>query len=144
MESKYLERFRSLSEVKKDIGFRLNGSRLLVEILPAKEIKTASGLVLSSPDTFKATADSFKALLGIVLLTGEGYVDDDGKDVPMETKIGQVVVLNEFGLKYYSQFPGIADYTKNTVAMTSESEIQMSFDSIDEFIKYEKALAVSK
>lgn len=141
MESKYLARFQKLGEVKKDIGFRLNGSRLLVEILPAKEIKTASGLVLSSPDTYKATADSYRALLGIVLMTGEGYVDDEGADVPMETKVGQIVVLNEFGLKYYSQFPGIADYTKNTVAMTSESEIQMSFDSIEEFIKYEQALS---
>ena len=141
MESKYLARFQKLGEVKKDIGFRLNGSRLLVEILPAKEIKTASGLVLSSPDTYKATADSYRALLGIVLMTGEGYVDEEGADVPMETKVGQIVVLNEFGLKYYSQFPGIADYTKNTVAMTSESEIQMSFDSIEEFIKYEQALS---
>lgn len=141
MESKYLARFQKLGEVKKDIGFRLNGSRLLVEILPAKEIKTASGLVLSSPDTYKATADSYRALLGIVLMTGEGYVDDEGTDVPMETKVGQLVVLNEFGLKYYSQFPGIADYTKNTVAMTSESEIQMSFDTIEEFIKYEQALS---
>lgn len=141
MESKYLARFQKLGEIKKDIGFRLNGSRLLVEILPAKEIKTASGLVLSSPDTYKATADSYRALLGIVLMTGEGYVDDEGADVPMETKVGQIVVLNEFGLKYYSQFPGIADYTKNTVAMTSESEIQMSFDSIEEFVKYEQALS---
>ena len=141
MESKYLARFQKLGEIKKDLGFRLNGSRLLVEILPAKEIKTASGLVLSSPDTYKATADSYRALLGIVLMTGEGYVDDEGADVPMETKVGQIVVLNEFGLKYYSQFPGIADYTKNTVAMTSESEIQMSFDSIEEFIKYEQALS---
>lgn len=140
MESKYLGRFKALNEVKGDIGFRLNGARVLVEILPTKEIKTASGIIMTSPDTFKATADSFKAILGIVLLTGEGYVDDDGDSIPMETKLGQVVVLNEFGLKYYSQYPGIADYTRNTLAMTNESEIVMSFDSIEEFEKYEQSL----
>lgn len=141
MESKYLEQFKNLDAKKENIGFRLNGSRVLVEIFPPKEIKTASGILLSSPDTYKATADSFKALVGIVLMTGEGYVDSDGDSIEMETKIGQVVVLNEFGMKYYSQFPGLDKYTRNTIAMTSESEIVMSFDSLEELAKYEAALA---
>lgn len=141
MESKYVAAFKSLEKQKNDIGFKLNGGRILVELLPKKEITTASGLVLSSPDTFKGTSDSNRALLGMVLLTGDGYIDSDNNSIPIDLKIGSVVVLNEFGVKAYSQFPGVKDYTRNTIVMTSESEVQMTFDSIEEFEKYEKALA---
>lgn len=142
MESKYIEAFKKLDVQKKDIGFKLNGGRVLVELLPKKEIKTASGLVLSSPDSYKGTSDNNRALLGIVLLTGDGYIDSDNNEIPIDLKIGSVVVLNEFGVKAYSQFPGVQNYTRNTIVMTSESEVQMTFDSIEEFEKYEKALEV--
>lgn len=140
MESKYLANFKKLNEMKKDIGFRLNGGRLLVEILPKQEMRTAGGLIMASPDSYKGTAETQRALIGVVLLTGEGYVDIDGKEIPTEMQIGNIVVLNEFGVKYYSSFPGVENFTRNTLAMTSESEVQMSFDSLEEFKKYEDAL----
>jgi co-chaperonin GroES (HSP10) len=144
IESKYLAQFKRLDEVKKDIGFRLNGGRLLVEILPKKEFKSAGGLILASPDSYKGTAETQRALVGIILMTGEGYVDVDGNEIPTEAKVGSIVVLNEFGIKYYSSFPGIEEFTRNTLAMTSESEVQMSFDNIEQYQKYEEVLNNTK
>lgn len=134
--TKYLEQFKKLDGSK----YKLAGGRMLVEILPKEEMKTTGGLIMAAPIQHKGTADTQRAVVGVVLMTGEGYVDDDGNDVPMETKVGSVVVLNEFGLKYYSQFPGISTYTESKLALTAESEIQMKFDSFDDLAEFEKQL----
>jgi co-chaperonin GroES (HSP10) len=134
--TKYLEQFKKLEGSK----YKLAGGRMLVEVLPKKEMKTTGGLIMAAPLNHKGTADTQRAVVGVVLMTGEGYVDDDGVDVPMETKVGSVVVLNEFGLKYYSEFPGIATYTESKLALTAESEIQMKFDSFDDLAAFEKLL----
>lgn len=138
MESKYLNKFLKVKD-----NYKLNGSRLLVELFEQREIKTASGLVVSGAGIGKGqvnSADNYKAVIGIVLMTGEGYVDSDGNDIPMETKVGNVVMLNDFGLRYYSDFPGLNDYSRNTIAVTAESEVQMKFDSIEAFEAFEKTL----
>lgn len=136
--TKYLEQFKKLEGTK----YKLAGGRMLVEILPKKEMKTNGGLIMAAPIQHKGTADTQRAVVGVVLMIGEGYVDDDGKDVAMETKVGNIVVLNEFGLKYYSEYPGLTSYTENKLAMTAESEIQMKFDSFDDLAEYEKLLTV--
>lgn len=144
MESRYLNRFQKLNALTKEERkelFTLNGNRVLLEILPKREIKTASGLIISAPsDHVKITADATQAVMAIVLLTGEGYVDEDGNPVDMDVKPGNVVMVNEFGIKTFSTFPGLLDYTKNTLAMTSESEIQVSFPSMEAFERYEALL----
>lgn len=134
--SQYLEKFKKLEGSK----FKLAGGRILVEVLPKQEMKSAGGLIIAAPSTHKGTADMQRAVLGIVLMVGEGYIDSDGKDIPMEVKVGNVVVLNEFGVKYYSEFPGIKSYTENKLAMTGESEIQIKFESVDELIEFESLL----
>lgn len=136
--TKYLEQFKKLEGSK----YKLAGGRMLVEILPKKEMKTNGGLIMAAPIQHKGTADTQRAVVGVVLMTGEGYVDDDGKDVAMETKVGNIVVLNEFGLKYYSEYPGLTSYTENKLAMTAESEIQMKFDSFDDLAEYERLLTL--
>ena len=135
-ESKYLAQFKRVEDSK----YKLAGGRMLVEILPKKEMKTTGGLIMAAPLQHKGTADTQRAVVGVVLMTGEGYVDDDNKDVPMEVKVGSIVVLNEFGLKYYSEFPGITSYTENKLALTAESEIQMKFDSFEDLAEFEKLL----
>ena len=82
------------------------------------------------------TAESQQHLLGIVLLTGPGYVDSDGNPVDLDVKVpGNIVMINELGLRYFSTFPGINDYTKNTLALTSKEIIQMIFPDMDAFLK---------
>lgn len=137
MESKYLEQFKKLQNDEAQKLFKLMGNRILVELLPAQEIKTAGGLILSAPaNQVKLSAQSQQAVLAIVLMTGEGYVDNDGKDVPMDVAVGNVVMLNDLGLRAYSTFPGVSGYTQSTIALTSEGDVQMSFESIENYMKY--------
>ena len=63
--------------------------RVLVEPLEA-ETTTASGLVI--PDTAKE-----KPQEGKVLAVGPGRFDDDGDRIPMDVKVGDVVVYSKYG-----------------------------------------------
>ena len=63
--------------------------RVLVQPLEA-ETTTASGLVI--PDTAKE-----KPQEGKVLAVGPGRVDDKGTRVPMDVKVGDVVIYSKYG-----------------------------------------------
>ena len=64
------------------------GDRLVIEVLEAKE-KTKGGIVL--PDTAKE-----KPQEGKVVAVGKGRVAEDGKTVPLETKVGDKVLYGKY------------------------------------------------
>ncbi|MGL4173203.1 MAG: co-chaperone GroES [Actinomycetota bacterium] len=63
--------------------------RIVVKALEAEET-TASGLVI--PDTAKE-----KPQEGEVLATGPGRIDDNGQRVPLDVKVGDVVIYSKYG-----------------------------------------------
>ena len=63
--------------------------RIVIQQLEA-ETTTASGLVL--PDTAKE-----KPQEGKVLAVGPGRVDDQGNRVPVDVKVGDVVIYTKYG-----------------------------------------------
>ncbi|WP_124039222.1 co-chaperone GroES [Neoactinobaculum massilliense] len=63
--------------------------RIAIQQLEA-ETTTASGLVL--PDTAKE-----KPQEGKVVAVGPGRVDDSGQRVPMDVKVGDVVIYSKYG-----------------------------------------------
>ena len=63
--------------------------RILVQPLDAEQT-TQSGLVI--PDTAKE-----KPPEGKVLAVGPGRFDDDGDRIPMDVKVGDVVVYSKYG-----------------------------------------------
>ncbi|WP_341727896.1 co-chaperone GroES [Brooklawnia sp.] len=63
--------------------------RVLVEPLEA-ETTTASGLVI--PDTAKE-----KPQEGKVVAAGPGRIDDAGNRVPMDVKVGDVIIFSKYG-----------------------------------------------
>jgi chaperonin GroES len=65
------------------------GDRLVVEP-QEREQTTASGLVL--PETAKE-----KPQQGEVLAVGPGRLDDDGKRVPMDVKVGDIILYAKYG-----------------------------------------------
>ena len=66
------------------------GDRVVVEPLE-KEVETFAGGQLVLPDTAKE-----KPQQGKVLAVGPGRLDEDGKRVPMEVKIGDTVVYVKY------------------------------------------------
>ncbi|GAA2162259.1 co-chaperone GroES [Actinomadura napierensis] len=63
--------------------------RIVVQPLEA-ETTTASGLVI--PDTAKE-----KPQEGTVLAVGPGRVDDKGERVPVDVKVGEIVLYSKYG-----------------------------------------------
>ena len=52
------------------------------------EAKTKSGIILQKPDSLN---------YGVVLEAGPGAHDNNGKQIPMSVKVGDTVLLPEFG-----------------------------------------------
>ena len=65
------------------------GDRVLVKPDKAEE-KTASGLYISS-------GAQEKPQRGTVVAVGAGKLDDDGDRIPMDVKIGDVVIYGKYG-----------------------------------------------
>jgi chaperonin GroES len=70
------------------MGYKPLGDRLLVKPNPSEE-KTKSGIVL--PDSAKE-----KPQEGKVIAVGGGAKDDSGKKIPMEVKVGDVVLYSKY------------------------------------------------
>ena len=73
----------------KKLNLKPLGDRLVVEPVE-KEERTASGIIL--PETAKE-----KPQEGTVLAVGPGRTDDDGKRIPMDVKVGDVVLYAKYG-----------------------------------------------
>ncbi len=65
------------------------GDRLVVEPKESEQ-KTASGLVL--PETAKE-----KPQQGEIIAVGPGRRDDDGNRIPMDVKVGDIVLYAKYG-----------------------------------------------
>ncbi len=65
------------------------GDRLVVKPMQSEE-KTKSGIYL--PDTAKE-----KPQEGKVVAVGPGRVTDDGKRIPMEVEVGEVIIYAKYG-----------------------------------------------
>ncbi len=68
------------------------GDRVLVKPMQKDEDKkTASGIIIPE------TVDKEKPEQGKVVAVGEGRMNDDGKVLPMNIKIGDTVVFSKYG-----------------------------------------------
>jgi len=138
-KSKYLERFSKLE--KSGNSPDLYGGRLVVEVLPEEELKSEAGLIIQTVDTHKSDLQENRPTLVIVLMVGNGYVDEDSeKVVSLPYKLGEILMVSAFGLKYLSQFPGLIDITKNRIALTRDSEVHMSWSTLQAFEDYKQSL----
>ena len=72
-----------------EMNLRPLSDRVIVEPIEEEEI-TAGGIVL--PETAKE-----KPQKGTVLAVGPGKKDDEGKTIPMDVKVGDVVLYAKYG-----------------------------------------------
>jgi len=139
MKSKYLERFLRLDEDPS--LFVVHGSRLIVEVLPKEELVSKGGIVLATqPNDFRSSTEENKHVLAVVLAVGVGYTDETGSLIKSSLVPGNVVLVNPFSLRRYSSFPMLQEYTAQDIAMTSDSEINCSFESIEAYQRATKLL----
>lgn len=125
VESKYEGFFKRFAELNVDSKhFKLKGPTALIEILPEIELKTESGLILAKALTHKQQSADFRPRLGLVLYIGEGYTDGSN----MELRPGMVIFLPT-EVKQLSEFPGLKDYTANTLGIINENDILCYYQS---------------
>jgi chaperonin GroES len=71
------------------LSLRPLGARAVVESAPEQEVKKG-GIII--PDSAKE-----KPVEAIVVAVGPGSLDDNGKRVPMEVKVGDRVLVSKWG-----------------------------------------------
>ena len=78
------------------VAFKPLGNRVVIEPNESDEQMSAGGIYI--PDTAKE-----KPQEGTVVAVGPGRVTDDGKNVPMELKVGDVVIYSKYAGTEYKQ-----------------------------------------
>lgn len=81
---------------KSKVSFKPLGNRIVVEPNEEDAQMTAGGIYI--PDTAKE-----KPQEGTVVAAGPGKMSDDGKRIPMEIEVGDVVVYSKYGGTEYKE-----------------------------------------
>ena len=79
-----------------EVSFKPVGNRLVVEPVEVDEQVSSGGIYI--PDTAKE-----KPQEGRVVAVGPGKMTDDGKRVPMEIAVGDMVVYSKYGGTEYKE-----------------------------------------
>jgi co-chaperonin GroES (HSP10) len=139
-QPRFLEQFKKIADLNPKPA--LVGSRMIVEMLPEQEVKRG-GIIIAADTKQVGGVSDLQPVLALVLWSGEGTVDENGNEEPCKYSPGEVVLVSKHGVRYYSSFPGI-DYTENKIALTRESEVHVSWESLEAFEQMVKALSAKK
>lgn len=122
------EAFKSLKE-KAPESYTLRGSSILVEILRDEEIKTESGIVIAQDSKqVRGSIDEHRLKVGRVLLVGEGYYDESGDTVPLDTAEDDIVILPKYSLSEISVWPGLHGTVNGRLAVIKEDAILFKYN----------------
>lgn len=140
MNLKFKEKFDKLT-AEGAAAFELRGSNLLIEIVRENEERRSAGgiIIAQDPNHLHGTMFQHKMNIGVVLMTGEGYYSEDG-DVPLETKVGDIILLPQFALTPMSTFPGLDEPTENRLALVKDEQIVMRFKGPEGLNKVQELL----
>lgn len=124
----YLKAFQEAS-AKAGKDFRLIGNCLFVEKMPVKERKTKSGILYpqlggdASRNIKSMTADYSEFVR--ILMCGEGYYDPETKEtMPLEVKVGDVVLVSQQAVRWFTVFGDLADADHiEKIGITQEDQI---------------------
>jgi len=81
---------------KTKVTFKPVGNRIVVEPSEDEADKSAGGIYI--PDTAKERPQE-----GKVVAVGPGKLTDDGKRIPLEVKVGDLVVYSKYGGTEYKE-----------------------------------------
>lgn len=103
----------------------VRGSTIVAELLPPPEIKTAGGLILSTPeDHIRGSMKDNLLHAAKVLATGPGYWNEGrGEYEALEVQAGSIIVLPQYSAQTISFFPGITRPTQNKLVLVKMDSI---------------------
>lgn len=136
--SKYLAGIQNAVKLSGD-SFTIPGDGLLVERLPPKEAKSKSGIILDHGMNQHNGLMANVPLEVVVVAVGAGFYEED-KDVPLDTQLGDILIVGEHTVKWYSTFP-VNGYTPNSLGLCNESATQIRFRGQAAYEAFERASA---
>lgn len=136
MVSKYLHLFNEI-ETRYSDCHELIGDCIYVEELPEPEVKTASGIVLTTnTGRVKEGITDNKPRFVLVLAVGKGFYDPEtGKDVPVGVQPGDVVIVPSLGVEWFNVFGDLVCDAGHRIGLTRESEIRHRFKGAENYGK---------
>lgn len=140
-KSKYLEAFAKVAAEAPETH-KLVGDFLLVEVMKDEEFKTKSGLIMSTEMSRNQMDGMFqdRPTFARVLMAGAGYFSEgeDGKmkDVPLDTKPGDIVLVGRVSIKHFSVFGKLFSYGETTLGLCRDSDVQMRFSGDEGFERF--------
>lgn len=148
IKSKYFDRFKRLREEGTEL-FKIRGNAILVEILEEKVVSKGGIEIVQDLRQVHGGVAANKGVVALVLAVGEGYYDsithsDGTKEeitVPLDIQPGAIVLLPKYSVSTYSTFPGLEGITDEKIGMVLDSEIRLSYPSLE---SYEKAKNILK
>lgn len=133
---KYVEQFKRISPERRNL-LNLKGGRIIIEILEAEELKTSSGLIIQTPSNVHKNFKLEEPTIGAVLMVGSGYDSEDGGEKePVDLEVGNIVIVSDYGIKYYKRFPSLNDFSNTPVGLTTEAEVQVIFEDYEKFMEF--------
>jgi co-chaperonin GroES (HSP10) len=135
IESKFLNTYTKFHSEGAPSG-KLNGDRILVEVIKeATEAKSKGGIILATASTHLSEFNMLTATVAVVLEVGSGYFDPDTKeDIPLSTRVGQVVWLADNNIRYLTTVPQHSSaLPEKTLALANESSVIKAWPSIEAF-----------
>lgn len=136
----YLDAFSRMSKELKD-EFTLVGDVLLVERLKEEEIKTAGGLIVPGKDSktggYVATMSADYPELVRILVVGQGYYDPEtDKDIPMQWKAGDIVVVGQQSVQWFPVFGSLTNVKHSyQIGLMRENQIKLKFNGHEGYEK---------
>lgn len=138
MQSKFLPYFeKAVSHIK------LVGNRLLVEILPAEEIKTSGGIILATREgDYKSSTEENRAVIALVVAVGTHHYDlqTGSMELGPGHSVGQILWITRNPI-YISHFPGIGSTEQKLAFITDDqNDIHASWENWEAYEAYKKAV----
>lgn len=129
------------SKIEESRGFfKLTGNLLLIEKLPAQEIKTASGLVLATDRNHVNSIGANAPVFCRVVASGEGTYEDDGTEADLDTRPGAIILVGDVSVRWLSYMP-VKNYKPFEAGITSESEIQIKWETEEDYNKWVESVS---
>jgi len=137
----YVDSFLKLKESCSD-SYTLFGDCILVERIKSKELKTKTGIYLPKKDM--PTSNQVKAMTPDysifvkVLMVGEGYYDSDKEiHIPLDVKEGDVVLVGQQSVQWFSVFGELADSQHHSkIGITREDQIKLKLKGDKAYDKF--------
>lgn len=134
----------AFEEIKNTLlnNFTLTGDLLIVEKLEIKEVKSKSGIVIQAAPVTKQVngIEAHRPNLVRVIAVGEGYIDDKGQDVSLDTKPGDIVLLGRLSVQWWSSFGSVLFNDGWEIGIAREKDVLLALSQQESFEKMEEIL----